>query len=191
MTTNRIPFISGHAPPADGRSRGFTLIELMVTIVVLAILLSLALPNYRSFITSTRLTAQINDLVGDLSLARNEAGARSRQVHVCIAASSTACANAGSDWAAGRIIWADTNGNGTLDAGSGEIIKYSPSLEGGVSLIASGPASTNAMVFLPYGRLSGGNTWTFKLCSPGEATGRQVTIPYTGRATAERIETCT
>ena len=160
----------------------------MISIALVAILLGLAAQSYRSFITSNRLTAQANELVGDLSLARNEAASRSRNVQVCIAASSTSCAGSGSDWAAGWIVWADNNNNGNLDAS--EVIKYTAPLTGGVSMVATGPSNLSGMMYLPFGGFSAGSsTWTFTLCSPGDTAGRTVTVPITGRASAKR-DTC-
>lgn len=169
------------------RSQGFSLVELMVAITILGVLLAIALPGFQSFVTSNRLTAQINELVGDLSLARNESSTRGRNVNVCIAASATACATSGTDWAGGRLIWVDTNGNGALDSGNSEIIKYTAPLEGGVSLITSGPLVT----FRPGGGLTTASTMTFTLCAPGNVKGRTATLPFTGRATAKPVETCT
>ena len=168
---------------------GFTVIELMITVALLAVILLLAVPGYRSVVNSNRLTAQANELVSDLSMARSEAGARSRPAQVCIAATSASCATSGSDWAAGRIVWVDTNGNGSLDA-PGEIIKYVAPLDGGVTMLASGPSNTASLIFQPYGGVSGGSTWTFKLCVPGDTKGRQVVMPITGRAAASRIDNC-
>ena len=183
MTANRIKSNS------LDRIQGFTLIELLVTIVILAILMAIALPSYQRFVISNRLTAQINELVGDLSLARNEAGGRSQQVTMCIATSATACATSGSDWATGRIIWVDINRNGSLDSAT-DILKYVPPMDGDITMVASGPSSTSSITFLPYGGLQPVNTWTFKLCSPGEAKGRRVIVPFSGRAIADRIEDC-
>lgn len=168
---------------------GFTLIELMFSTAILAILLSLAAPSFRQFITSNRLTAQANSLVADLSRTRNEAGTRSHAVNMCIATSSTACASTGNDWSAGWIIWVDTNGNASLD--SGEIIKYAPALDGGVSLIASGPSNPTALTYQPYGGLgSSSSTWTYTLCAPNDTSGRQIVVPSTGRPSVKRVESC-
>src|SRR5512135_327744 len=57
-------------PTAD--ASGFTLIELAVTVTVAAILAIIAVPSYKQFVESGRLTTATNDLVGDLSLARVE-----------------------------------------------------------------------------------------------------------------------
>jgi len=160
----------------------------MVTISVLAIMLMIAIPAFNNFATSNRLTAQINDLLGDLRTARNEAATRSRSVRVCIAANATSCATSGNDWSAGRIIWADTNGNGSIDAD--EVIKYLPALEGSVTLIASGPTNTTFLSFVPQGNLTVASPWTFTLCSPGNTTGRELSLPLSGRATAKKITTC-
>lgn len=184
MTANRIKFKSTERNRND--CRGFTLIELMFTVLILGVLLTIALPSYQRLVTSNRLTAQINELVGDLSLARSEAGARSRPVQVCIAASATSCASSGNDWAAGRIVWVDTDGNGSLDSAT-EILKYVPPLDGDVTMLTSGPL----IGFLPYGVLAApNNNWTFKLCSPDDNRGREVSVPFSGRAIAKRIENC-
>jgi len=159
-----------------------------MALLLFATLTLIAIPGYQRFVNSNRLTAQANELVSDLSLARNEAGARSRPARVCIAATSLTCATSGDDWANGRILWVDTNGNNSLDAA--EIIKYLPPLDGGVSLVASGPSNTTSLVFQPYGGVSGGSSWTFKLCVPGDTRGREITMPITGRPAAKRIDTC-
>lgn len=165
-------------------SRGFTLVELLIAVLLLAVLLTLAAPAFMSFVTNTRLTSQANELVADLMLTRGEAAARSTSVMLCKAASSTTCATSGTDWSSGRIIWADTNGNSTLD--STEVIKYTQELTGDVVLTAS----SSQITFLPYGNTSGTASWTFTFCPPNSQTGRQVKVPLTGRATATKIETC-
>ena len=161
----------------------------MITLVVLAVLLTIALPSFRTFITSNRLTAQINELVADLSTARNMAASSSRRAYLCIAADATSCAGSGSDWATGRILWVDYNSNGSLDAAT-ELVKYLPALTGNVTLTTTGLATSDSITFQPYGGLTGTGTGTFTLCAPGDTNGRQITLSYTGRALVKRITTC-
>lgn len=59
------------SPP--GRSRGFTLVELMVTIAIAAILITIAVPSFRNLMVSNALTTAANDIVGAMNLARMEA----------------------------------------------------------------------------------------------------------------------
>lgn len=162
----------------------------MITLSILAILLTIAVPSFRSFLISNRLSAQINELVADLSTARNLAASSSRRAYVCIASSATTCAGTGTDWAAGWILWVDYNSNGTLDTGNSEIYKYVPALETGTSLIASGLPTSDTITFRPYGGLTGNGSGTFKLCASGESNGRQATLSYTGRVLASRITNC-
>lgn len=65
------------------QSAGFTLIELMVTVAVVAILLGLAVPNLGTAIQNNRATTQANALLAALNLARSEAVKRGTLVSVC------------------------------------------------------------------------------------------------------------
>lgn len=169
-------------------ARGFTLIELLVTIAVLAIILSLAAPNFRDFIINSRLTSQINDLVADISLARSEAASRSAQVAMCASADLNSCANAGDAWQSGRIIFIDTNSNGIRD-GAEQILKKTESLGGATTLIAAGFPNTSHMSFRPYGGLLPATGGSFLLCDPALASGRSVVVSATGRPAASKV-TC-
>lgn len=72
-----------HAFRLRSASKGFTLVELMVTVSVLAILVGLALPDLRSFLVSNRLSSDVNGLIGLLNYARSEAIVRNQNVVVC------------------------------------------------------------------------------------------------------------
>lgn len=95
------------------RNRGFTLIELMVTVAVLAIGLTIALPSFRAVIQSNRVATSTNELIAALSFARSEAIRNSSGSGVCASAAGAACDGT---WGQGLMVWADTNGNGQFDA---------------------------------------------------------------------------
>ncbi|MDO1527504.1 GspH/FimT family pseudopilin [Fulvimonas sp. R45] len=75
-------------PSTGGWQRGFTLVELMVTVAVLAILLAIAVPSFRSLTLSNRLATTANDIVGALNTARMEAVKRNASVQFCSNSSS-------------------------------------------------------------------------------------------------------
>ena len=78
-------------------SKGFTLIELMISVVVASILLTVAVPNFFSMIQNNRMSATANSLVSALNFARSEAVRRGGTVRVCNTTNATTCAN-GVDW---------------------------------------------------------------------------------------------
>lgn len=85
------------------RRKGFTLIELMVAISLIAILLTIALPSFRSLIQNNRITAQTNAFVSAHTYARSEAVKRSGRVDVCPRnATGTGCS--GSNWNDGWLV---------------------------------------------------------------------------------------
>ena len=103
--------------PTKAASRGFTLIELMVTLAVMAIVLGLAVPGFQSVVNGNRLSAAANELVASLQTARMEAIRRSRRVVVCSSANANAgtdatCATANVD---GWITFMDANSDGDFD----------------------------------------------------------------------------
>jgi type IV fimbrial biogenesis protein FimT len=85
---------------------GFTVIELIITVAVLAILVAVATPSFRELSLNNRTTSATNNLLADLALARNEAVKTARIGYVSAA---------GGDWSAGWAVWVDANGNGTQD----------------------------------------------------------------------------
>jgi type IV fimbrial biogenesis protein FimT len=98
---------------------GFTIIELMVTLALAAIVLMAAVPSFTQIIKSNRLTTNVNDLVYAISLARSEA-LKSGGASVCASSDGTACDNA--LWKQGWIVFTDLNGDCVVDAGE-QVVK--------------------------------------------------------------------
>lgn len=112
------------------RPNGFTLVELMVTIAVVAILATIAFPGFQSTIRSNRVATAGNELIASLSLARSEAIRGTRGGAVCASKAGTSCD--GASWVDGWMVWEDRNGNGTFDSGE-PVLRYSqarPGLQG-------------------------------------------------------------
>jgi len=92
------------------KQTGFTLIEAMVTLSVLAILIAIGIPNLTGFLQDNRLTTHTNTLVATLNYGRGEAITRNRAVNLTALAS-----NSSNEWSHGWTIWSDLNEDGTLD----------------------------------------------------------------------------
>jgi type IV fimbrial biogenesis protein FimT len=88
------------------RSAGFTMIELMMTIAIATIVMTLAIPSFRYVTNSNRIASEINGLLGDLQFARAEAIKEGRSVTVCVSIDSTTCSVGNTDWKNGWIVFA-------------------------------------------------------------------------------------
>jgi prepilin-type N-terminal cleavage/methylation domain-containing protein len=97
-----------------GRQFGFTLIELMIAVAILAVLIRVAAPSMRDMVVNSRLQGVSSDLVADLSLARGTAAAKGQRVTICQSTNGTTCTG-GSTWQEGWIVFVDADSNGTYN----------------------------------------------------------------------------
>ena len=165
------------------KKRGFTLIEMMITIAISAILLSLAVPGLQSLIIKNRFRTQASDLVVDLGLARSEALKRGTKVSVCTSTNGTSCT--ASSWTAGRLVFTDTGTAGALD-GTDSVLRVGAALGEGMSLASSPAAIANYIQYLPTGEVASNGSLT--LCKTGY-TGRVISIGKTGRVSSQASTT--
>lgn len=179
--------------------RGFTLVELVVTLSVAAILVTLATPALRDTITRNQLAAQTNEFVRALSIARSEAVKRGLDVTVCNSSDGATCASVTDGaWEKGWIVFTDVGTRGTLDtedlngdsdtADANEadtVLLAATALPAGLALrgnsFASSPNSFDEYItYEPVGRSH--TNGRFVLCRNGELTeSRVMFVNRTGR----------
>lgn len=111
---------SARGPRVDARADGFTLVELMITLAVAAVVLTLAIPSFTSMINSNRLAALSNDIAGSMQLGRMEAVRRGVRVVACPSTDGVNCgvANPMTGW----ILFTDADDNGVPAAG--DVLRY-------------------------------------------------------------------
>jgi type IV fimbrial biogenesis protein FimT len=103
------------------RSRGFTLMELMITLALAAVVLGIGVPAFRDFQQNNRLTVAANDILGIAISTRAEALRRQLVVSMCTSAnptSGTATCGTGSGW----IAFVDTNSDCVRSVGEELVI---------------------------------------------------------------------
>jgi len=157
------------------KTRGFTLIELMVTLSVAAVLLTVGVPSMREMIANNRLTAATNTFVSSLNIARSEAIKQGRNATMCVSDASPQDQCTGGDWDKGWIVWVDVNQNGNLDYPA-EVIRTVQPLSTSVQLTSA----QNSFRIDSQGSVDNPNA-TLDVCDnrPAEI-GRQLRILATG-----------
>jgi type IV fimbrial biogenesis protein FimT len=168
------------------KEHGFTLLEIIVTLAIIALVMAFAIPGMGTFIKNERLTTQINALVGHLAYARSEAVLRTQQVAVCVSNDTTSCTG-GNSWEDGWIVYVDVDGNGSFSGGE-IILRAQPTLEGNNTLT---PAIIGTQVIYDYRGYLGSPVGSLLLCDDRSGPyGKTLSISTTGRVRASRGATC-
>lgn len=149
-----------HEARVTRRVAGFTLFELLMTLIVAAVLLAIVVPNLSSFVNSSRLRATQSEFVSALTLARSEATKLGRDVAV-----SARGDVAGSEFLGGWLVCSDTDRDGICEAGEPVIREYA-ALGGQMRFFAKlGANAATSAAFNSRGFLTTG-ALTFVICGP-------------------------
>jgi type IV fimbrial biogenesis protein FimT len=171
-----------HAP-ARLKTAGFSLVEMLTTMSILAILLVVASPGLASLTTANTLSAAQSELAAAMMLARGEAMKRGTQVGLTAAAPV-----AGTEFTGGWTIFVDSNGNGVYDVGE-TIVRQQPAYHGDVSIATAGGATT--IVFNSRGFLVPSSLVTFTLCSSAASKGYLLRVEPVGLTDVAETTGCT
>ena len=146
---------------------GFTVIELMLVVAVLAITLTVAVPSMQRTIHGSQLRSQTNRLMSAINLARSEAIANNTIVSLCPSSyASDGAATCSRTYVDGWLVFTNADRDRDVDEGVDKIVKAFDGLPPGYSL-SNKAGSQNAFELISY-RPDGSSrrNMTLLLCSP-------------------------
>lgn len=155
--------------------RGFTLMELLLAIAILAIVTTAALPSLNQFILTNRLSGQANELVTALQFSRSEALKRGVEVRLCSSSDGAAC---GGDWNQGFIAVADPDDTAEVIrvwGAPGDRVQFAPAA-GTIDFGGDGFAAAELDLALQS-----------DYCPTGTENARQITVERSGRVSSGRV----
>jgi type IV fimbrial biogenesis protein FimT len=179
---------------------GFTLVELVVTLGVAAILMGMAAPSVSQFLQNNRLKSDTYQLLGSIAVARSEAVKRGSQVVMCRSANPTAaapaCGGSANTWTTGWLVYVNTDpANLNYQPPADTLLRIGSGVTGGVAIMGNG---NQYLDYANSGVTNENGTVLFSICdSRGEGHGRQISVLRSGRASithgspASPIDDCT
>jgi len=172
---SRVSALRGRSQAARlKRAAGFSLVEMLTTMSILAILLVIASPGLASLTSANALSSAQSELAAAMMMARGEAMKRGLQVGLTAAAPV-----AGTEFTGGWTIFVDSNANGILDAGE-TIVRQQAAYRTNVRISTAG--GTTTVAFNARGFLVPSSLVTFTLCSAAATRGYQLRVEPVGLA---------
>lgn len=168
---------------------GVTLLELMVTVAIVAILGALAAPSFRTLIQTNRTRTVARELMSTLDLARSEAARRGQPVSVCRSSDGSSCSAMGAGWDSGWIVFVNENHvsasvnekKSPIRDQDEQLLQVKRDLPAGIT-VRPNSNFTNGITFLRTGLVWGLGTGTFAVCANGELNESQAILVIATRS---------
>ena len=162
--------------------RGFTLVELMYTVAVSALVLGIGIPAFSETIRAGRMTASVNTAVTAMHVARSEAVKRRARVTLCRSTTEAepACDGDGN----GYMVFANAADDQTFNDGTDTLIKTGPWLADGITVEYAGLPTYATYTASGFTRAIGGGTLAGNIvvCDDrGDRAARVISLAATGR----------
>jgi type IV fimbrial biogenesis protein FimT len=180
------------------KQKGFTLYELLITILVIGVILSVGIPSFREFTQNSRITSTANDLHSSFQVGRSEAARAKTNITICASANSMQdAATCGGTFDDGWMIFIDLNGD-LARAGAGEnILRRHPAVPDGMNIVTNDGANYFSFAATGLGRGDVGGAPAFQtavLCDErgnvvsvgGNSAARIIIVTPFGRSTVLR-----
>lgn len=166
--------------PISRYARGFTLIELIVTLAVAAVFVAIAVPSYRATINRNSVATQVNDFLAAMNYARSEAITRGLVVRMCKSSDGANCASSGG-WQQGWLIYTDVDND--KKPASTDILRITKALGGGTTML--GNANVDDDIRFDANGFALGNNGTIFACDSEGDNLTNITIASSGRVLSE------
>jgi type IV fimbrial biogenesis protein FimT len=158
---------------------GVTLVELLVTVAIMAILAGVAAPSFVATVRDFAVAGHSNSMNADIRYARSEAMKRGTTVALCTSTNPLAAAPAcgGTNWANGWIIFVNANNDATMDAGELLLRRQEPlgTASSGIAAVTTvGATNVGVISINKEGRVSGG---------PGAAAAQATLVTFLSAGT--------
>jgi len=176
---------------------GFTLVELLITMAIVVIVLTVGVPSFQQMIRNNKIIAQTNDFLGAYNFARSEAIKRGQRVVMCPSNNGTNCVNV--NWDQGWIVFVDADNNAAVgNAATEPVLRVQDQFDtttdqfGNNNTLTGTLSGDNFISFIPagYTRGTGGGfqmgTLSFGLCNSNNQR-NDIVINAVGRAQVVRI----
>ncbi len=173
-----------HAPTSLRQKycTGFTLIELMVILIIVAIVGGAGLPAMYRMTANNRITTQTNELLADINFARSEAIKQGKRI--AILCQGATCQDPQPSWNGGWAVFEDVNGNGQLDIDQNEpVFRVHDAINNSIQIRFN---NNNIIIYGANGRIAGGTAGSFTL-RDNDNNGRNIIISPAGRARTETV----